>query len=222
MTQRGQLRPEWTQAEMDALRAGARVIPGRTPGAVRTMRHRFKAVLGCERAYTPEEIATLKAGATNLPGRSHGSVFDKRKRLGLTGQRAPLWTPEEDALLTTGNLSIPGRTYNAVVVRRYEHGIKVGGRWEQIQKSRELKALWAKPWVRRPDPDRDLMTKLFSLVRSQDPVFRREVVSEATMLLLEGDEGLPLEVAVTEAAAKVRRFYGRENWHVGIDRVPFL
>jgi|SRR4051812_6422027 hypothetical protein len=220
MTRRGRLNQEWTQAEMDALRAGARIIPGRTPEAVRTMRHRFKVVVGSERAYTAAEVEALKAGARSLPGRSHGSVFDKRKRLGLTGQRAPLWTPEENALLTAGSLSIPGRTYNATVVRRHERGIKVGGRWELIQKNRELKALWAKPWVRQPDPNRDLFQHLFSLVRTTNADLRREIASEAALLLLE--ENLPPEVAVTEAAAKVRRFYGRENWHTEISKIPFL
>jgi hypothetical protein len=110
MTRRGRLNQEWTQAEMDALRAGARIIPGRTPEAVRTMR--------------------------------------------------------------------------------------------------------------QPDPNRDLFQHLFSLVRTTNADLRREIASEAALLLLE--ENLPPEVAVTEAAAKVRRFYGRENWHTEISKVPFL
>jgi hypothetical protein len=140
----------WTAEEIEAIKNGAKHLPGRSNGAIRTMRQRLKVVVGVERPYTEAELQALRDGARSLPGRNYGAVFQKRKKMGLTKTRAPLWSPDEHRAVLDGAMSLPGRSYAAVMRRRADYQVCVNGRRTRPWTEAEIKLLDQK----LPVPDR--------------------------------------------------------------------
>jgi hypothetical protein len=236
VTQRGAKQIPWTPEEIAAVRAGAKHLPGRSNGAIRTLRLRLRVQVGDERAYSQAELTALMAGARTLPGRNGGAVFQKRKKLGLTGPGARPWSPEERTAVEAGAMAVPGRSYNAVIKFRQEHGLSAkfprfrpwtpdevrlldAGEAPPARSEDEIRlgrltriGLAPRPVPGVPvrpaprNPEHDRMARLYALVPPASGDPTRAEIVSEAMLLIL-EEGLTDQEAVREARRRLRRFY---------------